>query len=47
MAEETLLRIEKLLLHFRTGKGVVQAVDGVDFVFCLHRQGGCAGSRRR
>jgi oligopeptide/dipeptide ABC transporter ATP-binding protein len=32
MAEETLLRIEKLLLHFRTGKGVVQAVDGVDFV---------------
>ena len=32
MAEERLLRIENLLLHFRTGKGVVQAVDGVDFV---------------
>ncbi len=32
MAEDTLLRVEKLLLHFRTGKGVVQAVDAVDFV---------------
>jgi oligopeptide/dipeptide ABC transporter ATP-binding protein len=32
MAEETLLRIENLVLHFRTGKGVVQAVDGVNFV---------------
>lgn len=32
MSEETLLRVEKLLLHFRTGKGIVQAVDGVDFV---------------
>ncbi len=28
---ETLLRIEKLLLHFRARKGVVQAVDAVDF----------------
>ncbi len=27
---ETLLRIEKLLLHFRSRRGVVQAVDGVD-----------------
>ncbi len=32
MPEDTLLRIEKLLLHFRTSKGVVQAVDGVDFI---------------
>jgi oligopeptide/dipeptide ABC transporter ATP-binding protein len=31
MPEEKLLSIENLLLHFRTGKGVVQAVDGVDF----------------
>lgn len=32
MPEDTLLRVEKLALHFRTTKGVVQAVDGVDFV---------------
>lgn len=31
MSDETLLRVEQLLLHFRTGKGIVQAVDGVDF----------------
>ena len=31
MTESTLLNVENLLLHFRTGKGVVQAVDGVDF----------------
>jgi peptide/nickel transport system ATP-binding protein len=31
MPEEKLLRVENLLLHFRTSKGVVQAVDGVDF----------------
>ncbi len=31
MADETLLRIENLVLHFRTTHGVVQAVDGVDF----------------
>jgi peptide/nickel transport system ATP-binding protein len=31
MAEKKLLRVENLLLHFRAGKGVVQAVDGVDF----------------
>jgi peptide/nickel transport system ATP-binding protein len=31
MAEKKLLRVEKLLLHFRAGQGVVQAVDGVDF----------------
>jgi peptide/nickel transport system ATP-binding protein len=30
MADDTLLRIEKLVLHFRTANGVVQAVDGVD-----------------
>lgn len=28
---DQLLRIEKLVLHFRTQQGVVQAVDGVDF----------------
>jgi peptide/nickel transport system ATP-binding protein len=37
MAEKTLLRIEKLLLHFRAGAGVVQAVDGVDFELNYHR----------
>jgi peptide/nickel transport system ATP-binding protein len=31
MAEKKLLHVEKLLLHFRAGNGVVQAVDGVDF----------------
>jgi peptide/nickel transport system ATP-binding protein len=31
MAEAKLLRIENLVLHFGTGQGVVQAVDGVDF----------------
>ncbi len=31
MSEVTLLQVEKLLLHFRTHSGVVQAVDGVDF----------------
>jgi peptide/nickel transport system ATP-binding protein len=31
MAESPLLRIEDLVLHFRTGKGVVQAVDDVSF----------------
>jgi len=31
MVQEPLLRIEDLLLHFRTTKGVVQAVDGVSF----------------
>jgi oligopeptide/dipeptide ABC transporter ATP-binding protein len=30
MPEDKLLRIENLLLHFRTTKGAVQAVDGVD-----------------
>lgn len=30
-SSETLLRIEKLLLYFRARKGVVQAVDAVDF----------------
>jgi peptide/nickel transport system ATP-binding protein len=29
--ENTLLKIENLTLHFRASKGVVQAVDGVDF----------------
>ncbi len=31
MADRTLLRVDNLLLHFRTTKGVVQAVDGVTF----------------
>jgi oligopeptide/dipeptide ABC transporter ATP-binding protein len=31
MTENKLLRVENLLLHFRAGSGVVQAVDGVDF----------------
>lgn len=31
MSEKTLLRVDDLLLHFRTTKGVVQAVDGVTF----------------
>jgi oligopeptide/dipeptide ABC transporter ATP-binding protein len=31
MPDAKLLRIENLVLHFRTGQGVVQAVDGVDF----------------
>ncbi len=29
MAETTILRVEDLILHFRTTKGIVQAVDGV------------------
>jgi ABC-type dipeptide/oligopeptide/nickel transport system ATPase component len=29
--KEPLLRIEDLVLHFRTSKGIVQAVDGVSF----------------
>ncbi|HVN55469.1 MAG TPA: ABC transporter ATP-binding protein [Anaerolineaceae bacterium] len=31
MAEPTLLKIEDLVLHFRTTKGIVQAVDKVNF----------------
>lgn len=31
MSESTLLDVKNLVLHFRTLKGVVQAVDGVDF----------------
>jgi peptide/nickel transport system ATP-binding protein len=30
MSERKLLRVENMLLHFRTAKGLVQAVDGVD-----------------
>jgi len=37
MAEKNLLRVEKLLLHFRAGSGVVQAVDGVDFALDYNR----------
>jgi len=31
MADQPLLRLENLTLHFRTGKGTVKAVDGVNF----------------
>ncbi len=31
MPEKPLLRIEELILHFRTSKGIVRAVDGVNF----------------
>src|SRR5512135_1353657 len=31
MAEEKLLKVENLVLHFSTTRGAVQAVDGVDF----------------
>ncbi len=31
MAEKTLLQVENLKLYFKASKGVVQAVDGVDF----------------
>ncbi|MEI7845947.1 MAG: ABC transporter ATP-binding protein [Chloroflexota bacterium] len=37
MAEKNLLRIENLVLHFRAGTGVVQAVDGVDFELDYNR----------
>jgi len=32
MADSTLLKLENLKLHFKTGRGIVQAVDGVDFI---------------
>ena len=31
MTQQTLLELEDLTLHFRTSRGAVQAVDGVDF----------------
>lgn len=31
MADKKLLNVEKLVLHFKAGSGVVQAVDGVNF----------------
>lgn len=34
---EELLKIENLILHFKTTKGVVQAVDGVDFELGTNR----------
>lgn len=37
MAEEKLLRIEDLVLYFRTSAGPVQAVDGVDFELDFNR----------
>jgi len=37
MTEEKLLRVENLILHFRTGSGVVQAVDGVNFDLGMNR----------
>ncbi|MFH2102407.1 MAG: ABC transporter ATP-binding protein [Chloroflexota bacterium] len=37
MANEKLLRIENLVLHFKTGVGSVQAVDGIDFELDYNR----------
>lgn len=37
MAETELLRIEDLVLHFRTSQGAVQAVDGVNFELATNR----------
>ena len=31
MADKSLLRVKDLKLYFKTTRGVVQAVDGVDF----------------
>ncbi|GAB4499928.1 MAG: ABC transporter ATP-binding protein [Anaerolineales bacterium] len=36
-ATQELLKIENLILHFKTTKGVVQAVDGVDFELGTNR----------
>jgi peptide/nickel transport system ATP-binding protein len=37
MLGESLLNVSNLTLHFRTGQGIVQAVDGVDFTLAHHR----------
>lgn len=37
MAEDTLLKVNNLELFFRTSKGVVRAVDGVDFELARNR----------
>jgi peptide/nickel transport system ATP-binding protein len=37
MLGESLLNVANLTLHFRTGQGIVQAVDGVDFSLAHHR----------
>jgi len=37
MAENTLLDVKNLVLHFRTMQGAVQAVDGVDFALDYHK----------
>jgi peptide/nickel transport system ATP-binding protein len=37
MVDKKLLRIENLVLHFRTARGPVQAVDGVDFELDFNR----------
>jgi len=37
MADKKLLRVEDLILHFRAGKGVVQAVDNVHFELDYNR----------
>lgn len=37
MAEKTLLSVQDLVLHFKAGNGVVQAVDGVDFELDYNR----------
>jgi peptide/nickel transport system ATP-binding protein len=37
MLEEPLLNLEKLTLHFKTERGIVQAVDGIDFSLPYNR----------
>lgn len=37
MNDQILLDIKNLVLHFRTGQGAVQAVDGVDFQLDYHK----------
>jgi peptide/nickel transport system ATP-binding protein len=37
MAHDTLLKVKELKLYFRTSKGVVRAVDGVDFELARNR----------
>ena len=36
-SSQKLLQIEKLVLHFKTSQGVVQAVDSVDFTLEANR----------
>ena len=38
MAEKTLLQVKNLKLYFKTSRGMVQAVDDVDFTLAPTRQ---------